>query len=76
MEAPYGKIAGKIDDNEVISIMVNGGEQLCDHALECWIGDKYKLGEEMRQAYIQRWGAIKRRIRKIANQIKSMELEG
>jgi len=58
------------DDDDVINIMVDGGKRLCDYALEQWIGDKYKMGEEVRHQYIAEWKAKKARISPIAKEWK------
>lgn len=58
-----------ISDSEVIKVMVDGGERLCDHALTQWINDAYKLSEDVRQENITRWNALRRRIRDVAKLI-------
>jgi len=59
-----------ITDEEILKIMIDGGEKLCDYALDLWITDKYKLGEAARQQNMKRWSEIKGRIRPLARSIK------
>ena len=59
-----------ISDKEVIKIMVDGGEKLCDHAIEQWEGYKYGHDYDLRQGNLLRWKTIKSRIRGIAKEIK------
>ena len=59
----------EITDREVVKIMVDGGERLCEYALEKWIGNAYQTDEKTRQEYIQRWKAIKARIRPLSKRL-------
>jgi hypothetical protein len=66
---------GEVKDCEVIKIMIDGGEKLCDYAIEQWIGDKYKLGEDMRRESILRWNKIKSRIRPLVKELRERKNE-
>lgn len=59
------------NEEEVLELMIDGGERLCDYALDKWMGDHYHLGEDMRQQMLKEWGANRRGIRPLANRIKS-----
>ena len=61
---------GPKSDREVINIMIQGGEQICDYALSKWIADEYKLGEESRRENIKHWKETRTRIRSLANEMK------
>lgn len=59
-----------VTDDEVLRVMIAGGEDLCDHALSKWTGNAYGTDEAMRREYIRRWGIIRRSIRPLAKRIK------
>lgn len=58
-------------DREVLRIMIEGGEQLCDAATKKWVNDEYKAGDEMRRDSLQRWAAIRNRIRPLAKELQA-----
>lgn len=60
------------DKKAILDIMRDGGYKICDHALEQWIGDKYKLGEDMRQIYIREWKAKREEIYALYNELKAI----
>jgi hypothetical protein len=57
-------------DREVLRIMVDGAERICQHAEDQWLGGKYGPDEERRRESLKRWATIRRRIRPLANEIK------
>lgn len=61
---------GLVYDKEVISVMVNGGERLCDEAIKKWYGGEYGQERELIRENIQRWLYIKRRIRELASLLR------
>ncbi len=50
-------------EDDVLGVMVDGGEKLCDHALAKWIGNEYHQTEECRAEYVHWWGEVRRAIR-------------
>lgn len=60
----------EIPDETVLGFMVDGGEQLCEHAIQKWLGFAYGHDEEMRQEHLKRWTETKRRIRPVARAIR------
>ena len=69
----------EITNQEVLEIMSDGGEKICDHALTQWISGKYcgprpwsDDDEKMRQENIRRWNEIKRMIRPLTKEIKEL----
>ena len=60
-----------VSDSEVLKIMIDGGEKLCDYALAKWISNAYGTDNETRQESIMRWNEVRRRIRVVAKQFKS-----
>jgi len=63
---------GEITDDEILRIARDGGRQLCDHALQKWIGNAYNMDEATRQAYINRWKEIKSRISDVRDETASV----
>jgi len=61
----------KADDLEVISIMVNGGERICDEAIAKWTSGKYGNDADFVQENVMRWEANRRRIRELAKVLKN-----
>lgn len=59
-----------ITDDEVLRVMVEGGEELCDAAPEKWIGNEYESDTVVRGAYLERWAKIRRRIRPLAAELR------
>jgi hypothetical protein len=62
-------------DKGIIDLMVQGGEQICDHALAQWYSNKYQTDEKTKQQSIQEWNAKRRRIRELAKKIKALHSE-
>lgn len=57
----------QVDTREVINIMIDGGNKLCDYATEQWLSGKYGDNDPdqylaMRKENLQRWAEIRRRI--------------
>ena len=71
----------EVTDSEVLQIMIDGGERLCDYALDKWIAGDYcgprpwsDQEEKMRQAFILRWKKTRTRMRELGRKIKDAEL--
>jgi hypothetical protein len=61
-----------VDYAEIIDLMIQGGEQICDYAKTQWISDKYKLGDEMRKQYILEWSEKRRSVRFVGKMMKEI----
>lgn len=62
---------------EVINVMIDGGERLCDYATEQWVSGKYdsrdaELSDAMRKENLQRWSEIRKRIRELGRELKQL----
>jgi hypothetical protein len=63
-------MSDEVTDEEVINAMVDGGRKLCEYAIEQWTKDKYGMGHETNQAYIQRWRKISSRMGELGKEWK------
>lgn len=59
-------------NREVLKIMVDGGEQVCRHALDKWTSNAYGTSEEVRQEQIAHWKTLLASVRDTAAQIKQL----
>lgn len=67
----------QVDTREVIKVMVDGGNKLCDYATEQWLSGKYdggdpELSAAMRRENLQRWAEIHRQISVLGKQLKDL----
>lgn len=67
----------QVDTREVIKIMVDGGNKLCDYATDRWVSGKYdggdpELSATMRRENLQRWAEIRRQISVLGKQLKEL----
>ncbi len=52
--------------------MVDGGEKLCDYAINQWSSGKYELPYAATQENIARWYSIKSRISTLGLELKAL----
>jgi hypothetical protein len=69
----------QVPTHEVIDVMIDGGERLCDYATDQWLSGKYDRGAEssdaMQKENLQRWSEIRKRIRRLGRELKQMHPE-
>lgn len=69
----------QVTTHEVINVMIDGGDRLCDYATEQWMSGKYDNGREdlmpMRSENLQRWAEIRKRIRELGRELKQLHPE-
>lgn len=68
---------GNVTDKEVLTTLLNGGVNLCNHAIEQWESGKYDCGRPAAEAYeaqrdaVQKYQAMKVRMRELVREMKS-----
>ena len=67
----------QVDTREVIKVMIDGGNKLCDYATEQWLSGKYSdsdpdLAATMRKENLQRWAEIRRRIGELGKELREL----
>jgi hypothetical protein len=65
-----------VTDEEILNIMVDGGEKLCDYAITQWASYKYATypnptqnDEDTRRESLLRWNQLKSQIRPLAKKL-------
>lgn len=64
----------EITNDEVLRLMIDGGENLCDDAMGKWMNPEYHKGLE--DVVMERrtwWSAARRRIREFAREIREWQ---
>lgn len=71
----------QVDTREVISIMIDGGNKLCDYATDQWLSGKYDSNDPdqsfaIRKENLQRWAEIRRRISELGKELRELHPKG
>lgn len=59
----------QIDDSEVVQMMMDGGEKLCDYAIAQWNSGKYNLPDQT-PIYVKKYSLIKMRMAELGRLLK------
>lgn len=66
----------EVTTKEVIKVMIDGGERLCDWATEQWVSGKYDGNDlslaDMRKENLLRWTEIRRQIRVLGKRLEEL----
>jgi hypothetical protein len=60
----------KPNDADVISVMISGGERVCDEAISKWWSGKYTDDQDVIWENIAQWKANRARVRQLAKVLK------
>jgi hypothetical protein len=68
----------KVDDADVLTVMVDGGKQLCEYAKTQWMSGKYgfPVGSETFKDNYQRWNNIESQISYLSRRVKEALKKG
>ena len=59
-----------VDDKEVLKVMLNGANEVCDNAIGKWFAGKYGTDQELIRDNVKRWNNIKKRINKLIQRLR------
>jgi hypothetical protein len=57
-------------DRDVLNIMRDGADTICDHASRKWMANEYGTSEQMRQDSLKQWREKRQRAHEIISELR------